>query len=112
MKRRRPGGRVIDQYDALNVWSRGGERAPHKPLLVLYALGYLSIVILYQWLPGSRPGLEQVVSPPIKVATAGPRSPPAGRAKAGRVAVIPSRLPRCQADSLVGTFSHKLPGRS
>src|SRR5262249_37279885 len=23
----------------LNVWSRGGQRAPHKPLLALYALG-------------------------------------------------------------------------
>jgi HNH endonuclease len=27
------------QFDRLNVWSRGGQRAPHKPLLVLYALG-------------------------------------------------------------------------
>jgi putative restriction endonuclease len=26
-------------FDRLNVWSRGGQRAPHKPLLVLYALG-------------------------------------------------------------------------
>jgi putative restriction endonuclease len=29
---------VIDQFDRLNVWSRGDQRAPHKPLLVLYAL--------------------------------------------------------------------------
>src|SRR6516165_985251 len=26
-------------FDRLNVWSRGDQRAPHKPLLVLYALG-------------------------------------------------------------------------
>jgi putative restriction endonuclease len=30
---------LLQQFDQLNVWSRGGERAPHKPLLVLYALG-------------------------------------------------------------------------
>jgi putative restriction endonuclease len=26
-------------FDKLNVWKKGGERAPHKPLLALYALG-------------------------------------------------------------------------
>jgi len=26
-------------FSRLNVWRRGGERAPHKPLLALYALG-------------------------------------------------------------------------
>src|SRR5437764_9480521 len=30
---------VLRKFDRLNVWSRGGQRAPHKPLLVLYALG-------------------------------------------------------------------------
>jgi putative restriction endonuclease len=30
---------ILSQFDGLNVWSRGGQRAPHKPLLVLYALG-------------------------------------------------------------------------
>jgi putative restriction endonuclease len=30
---------VLDLFDKLNVWSRGDQRAPHKPLLVLYALG-------------------------------------------------------------------------
>jgi putative restriction endonuclease len=30
---------VLDQFDRLNVWKRGDQRAPHKPLLVLYALG-------------------------------------------------------------------------
>jgi putative restriction endonuclease len=30
---------VLRQFDGLNVWSRGGQRAPHKPLLALYALG-------------------------------------------------------------------------
>jgi predicted restriction endonuclease len=30
---------VLHQFDRLNVWSRGDQRAPHKPLLVLYALG-------------------------------------------------------------------------
>lgn len=28
-----------ERVNNLNVWKRGGERAPHKPLLLLYALG-------------------------------------------------------------------------
>ena len=31
---------ITDSFERLNVWSRGGQRAPHKPLLVLYALGH------------------------------------------------------------------------
>ncbi len=30
---------VLDQFRQLRIWSQGGKRAPHKPLLVLYALG-------------------------------------------------------------------------
>lgn len=30
---------VLHLFDKLNLWSRGDQRAPHKPLLVLYALG-------------------------------------------------------------------------
>ncbi|MCX6924576.1 MAG: restriction endonuclease [Verrucomicrobia bacterium] len=30
---------ALQLFDGLSVWKRGGERAPHKPLLVLYALG-------------------------------------------------------------------------
>jgi putative restriction endonuclease len=30
---------ALGLFDRLNVWSRGGRRAPHKPPLVLYALG-------------------------------------------------------------------------
>jgi putative restriction endonuclease len=30
---------ILRRFDRLNVWRRNGERAPHKPLLVLYALG-------------------------------------------------------------------------
>src|SRR5262249_22937873 len=33
---------ILEMFDKLNVWRRGGQRAPHKPLLVLYALGRLS----------------------------------------------------------------------
>ena len=32
---------LIQRFRGLNVWRRGDERAPHKPLLVLYALGQL-----------------------------------------------------------------------
>lgn len=30
---------VLTQFDAINVWKQGDKRAPHKPLLILYALG-------------------------------------------------------------------------
>src|SRR4051812_5694423 len=30
---------VLRRFDELTVWKQGGQRAPHKPLLVLYALG-------------------------------------------------------------------------
>ena len=32
---------LLRRFRGLNVWHRGDERAPHKPLLVLYALGQL-----------------------------------------------------------------------
>ncbi len=34
---------LLKQFRDLNVWRRGDERAPHKPLLVLYALGQLQV---------------------------------------------------------------------
>lgn len=33
---------VPDRFSNLTVWKRGDQRAPHKPLLVLYALGKLA----------------------------------------------------------------------
>ena len=30
--------KLLDAIDKLNIWKRGGKRAPHKPLLLLYAL--------------------------------------------------------------------------
>ena len=32
---------LIQTFETLNLWRSGGERAPHKPLLVLYAIGRL-----------------------------------------------------------------------
>jgi hypothetical protein len=32
------GADVLRRFEALGVWSRAGRRAPHKPLLVLYAI--------------------------------------------------------------------------
>jgi putative restriction endonuclease len=34
-----PGEPILQRFDRLNIWRRKGQRAPHKPLLVLYALG-------------------------------------------------------------------------
>ena len=31
--------RLLKTLERLNVWKRGGDRAPHKPLLLLWALG-------------------------------------------------------------------------
>lgn len=33
---------ILDRFQELSVWQRGSERAPHKPLLILLALGALS----------------------------------------------------------------------
>jgi putative restriction endonuclease len=33
---------IVDRFRAVQVWQRAGERAPHKPLLLLLALGRLS----------------------------------------------------------------------
>src|SRR3954451_16356772 len=30
---------ILGRFDDLGVWKQGDQRAPHKPLLVLYALG-------------------------------------------------------------------------
>jgi putative restriction endonuclease len=30
---------ALSKFDSLNIWKRGDQRAPHKPLLVLFALG-------------------------------------------------------------------------
>ena len=30
---------ILQRFDDLSIWKQGDQRAPHKPLLVLYALG-------------------------------------------------------------------------
>src|SRR4051812_8367110 len=30
---------ILKRFDELGIWKQGDQRAPHKPLLVLYALG-------------------------------------------------------------------------
>src|SRR5687767_10376185 len=30
---------VLNRFEKINVWKKGAQRAPHKPLLILYALG-------------------------------------------------------------------------
>ena len=32
---------IVQKFETLRVWQSGGVRAPHKPLLVLYAIGKL-----------------------------------------------------------------------
>src|SRR4051794_9906799 len=33
------GNYCLSRFDDLSIWKQGDQRAPHKPLLVLYALG-------------------------------------------------------------------------
>ncbi len=33
---------ILERFKAINVWANGDRRAPHKPLLILYALGKCS----------------------------------------------------------------------
>lgn len=32
---------LLNKIDNINIWKRGDQRAPHKPLLMLYALGQM-----------------------------------------------------------------------
>jgi putative restriction endonuclease len=34
--------KLREKLNSIKMWQRGGERAPHKPLLLLYALGRLT----------------------------------------------------------------------
>jgi putative restriction endonuclease len=34
-----PNEQILERFDELSIWRQGEQRAPHKPLLVLYALG-------------------------------------------------------------------------
>jgi putative restriction endonuclease len=36
-----PQSDLLDRFSGITVWKHGGERAPHKPLLILYALARL-----------------------------------------------------------------------
>jgi len=37
-----PGDEILlDRFATINIWRRGEERAPHKPMLLLYALAAL-----------------------------------------------------------------------
>jgi putative restriction endonuclease len=61
---------LIERFRDLNVWRRGDERAPHKPLLVLYALGQLQAgagrLIPFDQLEGPLERLLEEFGPPRK----------------------------------------------
>jgi putative restriction endonuclease len=61
---------LLQQFRKLNVWRRGDERAPHKPLLVLYALGQLQAgkerLIPFDQLEGPLESLLEEFGPPRK----------------------------------------------
>lgn len=63
---------LLRQFRDLNVWRRGDERAPHKPLLVLYALGQLQAgadrLIPFDRLEGPLERLLEEFGPPRKSA--------------------------------------------
>jgi putative restriction endonuclease len=61
---------LLRQFRELNVWRRGDERAPHKPLLILYALGQLQAgaerMIPFDQLEGPLERLLEDFGPPRK----------------------------------------------
>jgi putative restriction endonuclease len=75
---------VLHLFEKLNVWSRGDERAPHKPLLVLYALGRWSrgetADVSFEQLDPVLTGLLKEFDPPRQsYHTEYPAAEPAGR---------------------------------
>lgn len=62
---------VLDRFRRLKIWSQGGKRAPHKPLLVLYALGRLLAgedrLIAFQDLEANLRGLLRAFGPTRQV---------------------------------------------
>ncbi len=61
-------GEILQRVAGLNVWSRGQERAPNKPLLILLALGRLSqggkrLCPYEDWEPSLRQLLEEFGPP-------------------------------------------------
>jgi len=48
---------VLHRFDDLSIWKQGDQRAPHKPLLVLYALG--------RWLAGQKDVTFRQVEPDL-----------------------------------------------
>jgi putative restriction endonuclease len=61
---------LLQRFRDLNVWRRGDERAPHKPLLVLYALAQIQSgaerLIPFDQLEGPLERLLQEFGPPRK----------------------------------------------
>lgn len=61
---------ILDNFRRLQTWSQGGKRAPHKPLLVLYALGRLLAgrdrLIAFSDLESDLKELLQAFGPPRK----------------------------------------------
>ena len=63
---------ILERFRHLNVWKRGDVRAPHKPLLVLYALGRLQAgsdrLIPYSEIDGPLTRLLDEFGPPRRSA--------------------------------------------
>jgi putative restriction endonuclease len=70
-KRDKPGDEgLLDRFANLNIWRRGDERAPHKPLLILFALARLQRgeprLVLFQELDEHLKKLLAEFGPPRK----------------------------------------------
>ncbi|NDU74270.1 restriction endonuclease [Actinomadura sp. DSM 109109] len=66
----------VERVTGVRRWARGGERAPHKPLLLLYALGHFQrcgdAPILYSEVEGHLSGLLREFGPPRTTSPAYP----------------------------------------
>jgi putative restriction endonuclease len=60
---------IIELFDDLNIWKHGDQRAPHKPLLMLYALGRLAqgdVEVSYRQVEKDVSALLREFGPPRK----------------------------------------------
>ena len=94
----------LEKIERINVWQRGGERAPHKPLLLLLALGRIlrmeARLASYQQIETRLTDLLKNFGPPRKAwHPEFPFGPPARRRTLGEIPGGDNPVPNCERRS-------------
>src|SRR5436309_3995253 len=91
------GTSILDRFDDLSVWKQGDQRAPHKPLLVLYALGRWQQSIWVRTTSTPAPASARTaVSSTRPWLTGNQVAVAGGAAMASSSGRVTSRAPRCR----------------